>query len=381
MASIGVPKEIKIKENRVALIPSNVKVLIENHHEVHVQTKAGLGAGYTDKDYQEVGAHIEPTAKGVYKKADIIVKVKEPQPSEYKYLSSSKILFTYLHLTASEETKKLTKALLENDVTGIAYETIEDEKGQLPLLKPMSTVAGQLAIDYGARFLQTFEKGRGKLIGRVEGTAPTDVVVLGGGNVGFHAAMKAAGTGANVSILDVNPKKIDSLKKEFEKINSIYQNVEVVLSNEGILKEYVKKADLLVGAILVPGGKSPKIVTEEMIKGMKDGAVIVDVAIDQGGCTELSKPTTHEKPAYIKHGKIFCCITNMPGAVARTSTQALTNATFPYLLKIANEGIEVIKKDKGFAKGVNTYKGYITYRQVAEDLNMNDKYKSLEELI
>ncbi len=219
------------------------------------------------------------------------------------------------------------------------------------------------------------------MLGEVEGAEQTQIVVLGGGNVGYSAAVKAAGTRAKVSILDINPKKVEWLKKEFEKLNELYNNVEVIQSNEELIKEYVKKADLLIGAILLRGGKAPKIVTKEMIQDMKDGAVIVDVAIDQGGCTELSRPTTHASPTYKEHGKIFCCITNMPGAVARTSTQALTKETFPYLLKLANKGLKEALKDEGFAEGVNTYKGYITYSAVAESLEMKDLYKKLEELL
>ena len=380
MKVIGLPKEVKVKENRVALKPSDVEALVLAGYKVLVQKDAGYGAGYLNEAYERAGATIVDTAEEAYN-ADIVVKVKEPIESEYGLLKEGSILYTYLHLAASEETKELTKVLLDKNITGIAYETVKGEDGGLPLLKPMSLIAGQLAVDYGARFLQTFEGGRGLLVGDVEGAEPTHVVVLGGGSVGCGAAVKAAGTRAKVSILDINPKKVEQLKKEFEKINLIYNNVEVIQSDEKILKEYVKKADLLVGAILLPGGKAPKIVTKNMIQEMKEGAVIVDVAIDQGGCTELSRPTTHESPIYKEYGKTFCCITNMPGSVARTSTQALTKATFPYLLKLVNKGLKEALKDEGFAEGVNTYKGYITYHAVAESLGMEDKYKILEELL
>ncbi len=377
---IGLPKEVKVKENRVALKPSDVEILFSAGHKVLVEKNAGYGAGYLDEEYENAGARIVSTAREAYN-TDIVIKVKEPIPQEYELLKEGSILFTYLHLAASEETKELTKILLEKKITGIAYETVENKKRELPLLKPMSLIAGQLAIDYGARFLQTFQGGRGLLVGEVEGAEPTQVVILGGGNVGYGAAIKAAGTRAKVAILDINPAKVEWLKKEFKKINKLYKNIEAIQSDEKTLKEYVKKADLLIGAILLPGGKAPKIVKKEMIQSMKDGAVIVDVAIDQGGCTELSRPTTHESPVYTEYGKIFCCITNMPGSVARTSTQALTKQTFPYLLNLANKGLKKALKDEGFAKGMNTYKGFITYHAVAESLGMKDQYKSLEELI
>lgn len=379
---IGLPKEVKIKENRVALKPSDVEalLLLPSVHEIRVEKNAGYGAGYLDEEYVEAGATIVATAKEAYD-ADIVVKVKEPIQKEYELLKEGSTIYTYLHLAASEETKELTKVLLDKRITGIAYETVEDEKGSLPLLKPMSLIAGQLAIDYGARFLQTFAGGRGLLVGEVEGAEPTQVVVLGGGNVGYGAAVKAAGTKTKTAILDINPKKVEWLKKEFKGINKLYKNVEIVQSDEHKLRNYVRKADLLIGAILVPGGKAPKIVTKEMIQEMKDGAVIVDVAIDQGGCTELSRPTTHESPTYKEYGKTFCCITNMPGSVARTSTQALTSATFPYLLKLVDKGLKEALKDQGFAKGVNTYKGHVTYHAVAKDLGMEDEYRKLETLL
>lgn len=376
---IGLPKEVKTKENRVALKPVDVKSLTALSHNVLVQKNAGQGAGYSNEEYENAGAVMVDSPKEAYD-ADIVVKVKEPIKEEYDFLKEGSILYTYLHLAANEDTKELTEILLEKKVTGIAYETVEDEKGELVLLKPMSEVAGQLAIDYGARYLQTFQGGRGKLIGQVGGANPTQVVVIGGGNVGYPAAVKVAGSKSKVALLDINPEKVKQLKKDFEGINQLYDNVEVIQSDENNLKEYVKKADLLVGAVLVPGGKAPKVVTEDMIKEMKEGAVIVDVAIDQGGFTELSKPTTHEDPIYTEHGKIFCCITNMPGSVARTSTQALTDVTFPYLLNLVKQGLKESLKDEGFAKGVNTHKGYITYEAVAKDLAMDDNYKKLKEI-
>jgi len=374
---IGLPKEVKTKENRVALKPVDVQLLVSDGHEVKVQKNAGYGAGYLDVEYEKAGATMVETAEEAYD-AEMVMKVKEPIKPEYDLLKPNTILYTYLHLAADENTKELTTVLLDKNITGIAYETVTDGKGNLPLLQPMSLIAGQLAIDYGARFLQTFQGGRGKLIGAVEGADPTNIVILGAGNVGYGSLVKAAGSMAQTYVLDINPKKIAELANEFKD----YKNVEIIESDAKQVEKYVLMADLFVGAVLVPGGKAPKIVTEELIKKMKDGAVIVDVAIDQGGCTELSRPTTHEDPIYEMHGKIFCCITNMPGSVARTSTQALTAATVPYAIKLANKGFDsFLKEDKGFAEGVNTYKGFITYEAVAKDLEMVDKYKKLEDLI
>ncbi len=377
---IGLPKEIKIKENRVAMKPSDVEQLIQAGHKVNVQTKAGVGAGYSDEEYTNVGATIVQTPEEAYD-ADIVVKVKEPIKEEYDRLKEGTILYTYLHLAADEETKELTKVLLDKNITGIAYETVEKD-GDLPLLKPMSIIAGQLAVDYGARFLQRFENGRGKLVGLVEGAEPTQVVVIGGGNVGYPAALKAAGTGAKVSILDIKPEVIQRLKQDskLQGINRIFKNIEIVKSSKEKTEEYTAKADLLIGAVLIPGAKAPTVVTKEMIKNMKEGATIVDVSIDQGGCIWGARPTTHADPKYEVYGKNYCCITNMPGAVARTSTQALTAATFPYLLELANKGLKEALKDEGFAKGVNTHKGHITYRAVAKDLNMEDKFEELDNL-
>lgn len=373
---IGLPKETKTKENRVAITPSDIEILFSLGHKIKVEKNAGYGAGYPDSEYEKAGATIVNTEEAY--NADIVIKVKEPLPKEYELLKKGSSLYTYLHLAASEETKELTKILLDKKITGIAYETVRGKDGDLPLLKPMSIIAGQKAIDYAAEFSQTFKGGRGLLIGNVEGAEKTQIVIIGGGVVGYNAALNAAGRGAKVSILDINLQRVEQLRREF--YTGRY-NIEVVLSDEKTLREYVKKADVLVGAVLVRGGKAPKIVTKDMIQEMKDKAIIVDVAIDQGGCTELSRPTTHENPTYKEHGKIFCCITNLPGAVARTATQALTKATFPYLLKLANKGLKEALKDKGFAEGVNTYKGCITYHTIAYSLDMMDRYKKLEELL
>ncbi|MBU4501880.1 MAG: alanine dehydrogenase [Nanoarchaeota archaeon] len=374
---IGLPKEVKTKENRVALKPTDVATLVAEGHNVKVQENAGKGAGYPNEEYEKAGATMVNSAKDAYD-TEMVVKVKEPIKQEYDLLKENTILYTYLHLAADESTKELTQVLLDKNITGIAYETVTNENKELPLLEPMSLIAGQLAIDYGARFLQTFQGGRGKLIGVVPGADPTNVVILGGGNVGYGSLVKAAGSKAETYVLDINPKKVAELSDEFKD----HKNVHIIQSDDEKIKEYVSKADLLVGAILLPGGKAPKIVTEDMVKTMKDGAVIVDVAIDQGGCTELSKPTTHEEPIYKEHGKIFCCITNMPGSVARSSTQALTAVTVPYAINLAKKGLEAaLKEDPGFAEGVNTYKGFITYEAVAKDLGMMDKYKKLEDLL
>ena len=376
---IGLPKEVKVKENRVALKPSDVELLTGESHTVKVQKNAGLGAGYPDEEYEKAGATMVDSAKEAYD-ADIVIKVKEPIKKEYDLLKEGTILYTYLHLAADESTKELTEKLLEKKITGIAYETVEDENGALPLLKPMSVIAGHLAVHYGQYFLQAYRGGRGVLIGNVEGADPANVVVLGGGNVGYGAAA-AIGANANVSILDINPEGVKK-KEEFKKLLKSYKNMQVIQSSEEALKENIEQADLLIGGVLIPGAKAPKIVTEEMLKSMEKGAVIVDVAIDQGGCTAWSKPTTHENPTYEIEGKVLCCITNMPGSKARTATQALTHATTPYLFILAEKGLkEATELDSGFAKGINTYQGQITYKAVAESLDMMDKYKKLDELL
>lgn len=383
MTTVATLKEIKTAENRVGLTPKGVFEIKKRKHNVLVQENAGLGAGFSDQDYKKAGAIIMKDPLEIVKRADILIKVKEPLEQEYKLLDNfkGKILFTYLHL--SGVTKSLTEKLLEDEITGIAYETVTDDDNGLPLLRPMSEVAGVLAIQYGAQYLQKKYNGRGISLGKISNTDPAEVVVVGGGVVGSKAAKTALGLGSMVTLLELSDKKISKLNEEFKKEfpETYLKNLKILKSTPESLAESVKKADLLVGAVLIAGAKAPIVVTEKMVKSMKEGAVIVDVAIDQGGCVWGSKPTTHENPIYKVDGKIFCCIANMPGQVPLQSTQALTNATLPYLLKLADNGINALRQDKNFAKGLNTYKGKITNELVAKDLGMMDMYLPLEEAL
>jgi len=368
---IGVPREIKCNENRVAMMPSGVKALIESGHKVILQKDAGTGSGLNDQEYIDAGAKIINKAEDIFAKADMIVKVKEPLEEEYDYFKAGQILFTYLHLAAEEE---LTKVLMEKGVVSIAYETIESEDGSLPLLTPVSEVAGRLATQEGARFLEKPQGGSGVLLGGVPGVNPAKVVVIGGGIVGINAAKMAKGLGADVTIMDIDTEQM-------RYIDDIFQgNVKTVMSNKfNIIKE-IKDADLVIGAVLIPGAKAPNLVTEEMIKGMKKGSVIVDVAIDQGGCIETTCPTTHDDPVFEKHGVIHYSVANMPGAVARTSTCALTNSTLPYVLDLANKGYKkALLDDRSLALGLNVYDGKLIYKAVAEAFDI--KYTSLEEVL
>ena len=359
---VGVPKEIKNKENRVSLVIAGVRALRQNGHQVLVEENAGVGAGISNEDYEKAGAQIVPSAKEVFERSDMIVKVKEPLPEEYPLLREGQILYTYLHLAADE---RLTKALMERKIVGIAYETIEAPDGSLPLLAPMSAVAGRMATQIGASYLQHDHGGKGVLLGGVPGVERANVVVIGGGVVGINAAKMAMGLGANVTILDVNMHKLDYLADIFKnEINTLYSN------NEQIEKA-VSNADLVVGAVLVPGAKAPKLVTREMISGMQPGGVVVDVAVDQGGCVETIRPTSHEHPTYTVDGVVHYAVPNMPGAVPRTSTYALTNVTLSHGLKIANLGWkEAISRDPMLRKGVNLLDGKVTYKVVAEDLGL-----------
>lgn len=370
MLIIGVPKETKDKENRVALTAEGAKLLVSHGHKVFVEKNAGIGSGFSDEKFAKSGAEIVDAAKAW--DADLVIKVKEPLESEYNFLKENKILFTYLHLAAAP--KALTEVLLKNQTTGIAYETVEDNYRRLPLLAPMSAIAGNMATQVGSCYLAKFNGGNGTLIGEVLGNFYGKVVIIGDGVVGRHAAKTAYGMGANVYLLGRHEERMDLLR------DAIGRRSHIMLSNQENISEHVKDADLVVGAVLIPGAKAPHIVTEEMVKTMEHGSVIVDVSIDQGGCIETSKPTTHSNPIFIKHGVIHYCVTNMPGAYPRTSTLALTNATLPYLLKLANKGFENAIIEDGFAKGVNTHKGYITYKPVAEALSMNDKFRELKEL-
>ncbi|MGM0603062.1 MAG: alanine dehydrogenase [Bacillota bacterium] len=368
---IGVPKEIKNNENRVAITAAGVEVMTKAGHNILIEKNAGKGSGIEDKEYLSAGAEIISDKKELFARAEMIMKVKEPLAEEYDYFHEDQILFTYLHLAAEEN---LTKALLDKKVTGIAYETIQTDDGSLPLLTPMSEVAGRLAAQEGARFLEKPSGGRGVLLGGVPGVEPAKVVIIGGGIVGLNAAKIASGLGADVTIMDINQAKMRYIDNVFS------GRVKTIMSNPSHVMEEVKKADLVIGAVLIPGAKAPNLVTEEMIKEMKEGSVVVDVAIDQGGCIEGTYPTTHDDPVYIRHGVIHYSVANMPGAVARTSTYALTNATLPYAQKIADKGYKkALKDDSTLARGLNTYQGELTYKAVADAFNM--EYSPISELI
>ncbi|UMZ74824.1 alanine dehydrogenase [Natranaerofaba carboxydovora] len=369
---IGVPKEIKPDENRVGLIPSGVTALKDAGHDVFVEAKAGVGSGFKDEDYVRVGAKIQNSAKEVYETADMIIKVKEPLPSEFKYFKEDQILFTYLHLAAEPQ---LAEALLESKVTAIAYETIEDSNGGLPLLTPMSEVAGRMAVQMGSRFLEKTNGGMGILPGGVPGVSPARVTILGGGIVGTNAAKIATGMGADVTLLDINPSRLRYLDDVF------YNKIKTMMSNSYNIESCLENTDLLIGAVLIPGAKAPKLVTEDMVKKMPEGSVVIDVAVDQGGSIEtIDRITTHQNPTYEKHGVIHYAVSNMPGVVPRTSTIALTNATLPYVLKLANLDFkEACVDDPLLAFGVNTAKGRLTYKGVAESLNM--EYTPLGKLL
>lgn len=362
---IGVPKEIKNNEFRVGLIPAGVKSLVDNGHQVVVEKDAGLESGFTDEQYTAEGAEISEDVESVWG-SDIVVKVKEPLEEEYKYFREGLILFTYLHLAADP---KLTDALLENKVIGIGYETVTDNKGTLPLLTPMSMVAGRMSVQIAANLLTKQNGGSGTLLGGVPGVQKGKVAIIGGGVVGTNAAKIAIGMGADVSILDVNAQRLSEL-------SDLYGNgVQTLMSNAFNIEKVVKHADVLIGAVLIPGAKAPTLVTEEMIASMKDGSVIVDVAIDQGGIVEtIDRTTTHTDPYYVKHGVLHYSVPNMPGAVSRTSTIALTNVTTPFLVKLANKGYkEAFDSDEHFKNGLNTFDGYVTNKAVAESLDKEYK--------
>lgn len=354
------------------MTPEGAKKLVSDGHKAVIEENAGLGSGFSDEEYKTHGARIA-SAKEAWS-ADLVVKVKEPLENEYQYLNEKSILFTYLHLAGVE--KSLTENLLKKKVTSIGYETVEDGYHRLPLLAPMSAVAGNMAVQIGAYYLAKFNNGKGMMLGEVMGQYYGKVVIIGDGVVGRHAAKTAYGIGANVYLFGRHEERMDHLR------DAIGRKSHIMLSTPESIAEHVKDADLVVGAVLVTGAKAPFVVTEKMVRTMQQGSVIVDVSIDQGGCIETSRPTKHSDPVFVKHGVIHYCVTNMPGAYPRTSTIALTNATLPYLLKLANDGfVDAIKNDAGFAKGVNTHNGYITYKPVAEDLGMKDKFKELKELV
>lgn len=379
--TIATLKEIKDNENRVGLTPHGVKELKKYGYRVIVEQNSGAGAGFSDDEYLEAGAEIWEDPKKIIPESDIIVKVKEPLKKEYPLLKlmNGKTLFTYLHLSGVDP--ELTHKLLENNVTAIAYETVEDEQGHLPLLSPMSEIAGVIAIQYGAEYLQKKYHGRGITLGNVKNTDTAKVVIVGAGIVGTKAAKTAAGIGAEVKLFDINEQTVNRAREELQDYlgPTLSRNVQVLKSENNQLEDAIRQADLLIGAVLVAGTKAPMVVKEHHIRSMQKGAVVVDVSIDQGGCIWGSRATSHSDPIFELDGKIFCCVANMPGQVARQSTQALTNATLPYLLKMANEGvINALTNTPRFARGLNTFKGNITYKSVAEDLNLVDKYQDAQ---
>lgn len=355
---IGVPKEIKNNENRVAMTPAGVINLVKFGHVVHIETGAGLGSGFSDADYMDAGAIIVESALESWS-MDMVMKVKEPLPEEYQYFREGLILFTYLHLAPEPE---LTKALIENKVVGIAYETVQLTNGSLPLLTPMSEVAGRMATQIGAQFLEKVHGGKGILLAGVPGVNRGKVTIIGGGVAGTNAAKMAIGLGASVTIIDLSPDRLRQLDDIFG------SDVTTLMSNHYNIAEEVKSSDLVIGAVLIPGAKAPKLVTEEMIQSMSPGSVVVDIAIDQGGIFETTdRITTHDKPTYEKHGVVHYAVANMPGAVPRTSTMALTNVTVPYALQIANKGYKkACLENEALLKGINTLEGYVTYEAVAE---------------
>ena len=358
---IGLPKEIKNNEYRVALTPAGTMELVKQGHVVLVEKGAGLGSGFSDEDYAETGAKLVEVEE-VFAKADLIVKVKEYLESEYQYLREDQMVFTYLHIANDEP---FAKALLKSKTTAIAYETVRSRKNTLPLLTPMSEVAGRMSVQVGAYMLQKANGGLGCLLGGVPGVMPAEVVVIGGGMVGFNAARIASGLGAQVRVFDINQERMAYIDEVSNgTIHTIY-------NNEYNLRQALKTADLVIGAVLIPGARAPKLVTEDMVKSMKKGSAIVDVAIDQGGCIETCDHTTsHDDPIFEKYGVLHYSVPNMPGAVPRTSTIALSNATLPYILKLANQGLEALKADPGFMQGLNTYQGHVTYEGVAKALNL-----------
>ncbi|MDZ7316961.1 MAG: alanine dehydrogenase [candidate division KSB1 bacterium] len=365
---IGVPKEIKANENRIAVVPAGAEILARRGHTVLIEKGAGEGSGFNDDAYRQVGAKIVPTAADVYAQAQMIMKVKEPLPQEYPLIRRDHIVFTYFHFAASRE---LTEAMIASGATCIAYETVEAADGSLPLLVPMSEVAGRMAVQEGAKYLEKFFGGRGLLLGGIPGVKPANVVILGGGVVGSNAAKIAAGMGANVTILDINLDRLRYLDDVMPK------NVTTLLSSPYNIRQVLPQADLVIGAVLLPGAKAPHLITRDMLKLMQEGAVIVDVAVDQGGCVETIHPTTHENPTYVVDGVIHYGVANMPGAVPRTSTIGLTNATLPYALQITEmideKGRlipEKLLKNIGLAKGVNIINGKVTYKGVAEAFDL-----------
>ena len=368
---IGVPKEIKPQEHRIGLTPESVKLLSDKGHEIFVEFNGGFEAGFTNDDYKNAGAKIEKKASEIFKNSELIVKVKEPQKNEIEMIKENQVIYTYLHLAAS---KDLTNGLIKSKSICIAYETVTDDQGRLPLLAPMSAVAGRMSIQAGAHSLEKNQKGRGLLLGGAPWVEPANVVILGGGVVGENAALIATGMKASVDVVDKSAERLIQLEKIFG------DKIKPIKSENADLNKLIKKCDLLIGGVLIPGAEAPKLVTREMIKSMKRGSVVVDVAIDQGGCFETSKPTTHDNPTYLVDDVVHYCVANMPGGVPRTSTMALNKATLPLLSKIADKGYEkILKEDKNYLAGLNIFRGNITCKAVADAFNI--KFYSPEKLL
>ncbi|MDF1591424.1 MAG: alanine dehydrogenase [Desulfobacterales bacterium] len=368
---IGVLKEIKTKENRVAMTPAGVEQVVFNGHSVLIETAAGEGSGFSDESYTRAGAEIVVSPKEIYQRSEMVMKVKEPLPGEYTLIRSGQIVFTYFHFAAAVE---LTRAMIDSGCVAIAYETVARNNGSLPLLTPMSEVAGKMAIQEGAKYLEKTFGGKGKLLGGVPGVDPGTVVVIGGGVVGINAAKMACGLGAKVYLFDTNQERLSYLS------DVMPANCFTLMSSPAAIRKRLAEADLVIGAVLLPGAKAPKVITRDMLQIMRKGSVIVDVAIDQGGCIETSRPTTHDDSIYEVDGIIHYCVTNMPGAVPMTSTQALTNATLPYALAIAGKGFKQAAKDNPeIARGINILAGKVTYKGVAEAFDL--EYTPLDSLL
>lgn len=368
---VGVLKEIKAEENRVSMTPAGVEVMKQNGHAVLVEKSAGVSSGFEDADYAEPGAEIVETAKEIFERADMVIHVKEPLPAEHDLIRNGQIVFTYLHLAADET---LTHSLIKSNAVCIAYETIQKDDRSLPLLTPMSEVAGRMAIQQGAKYLEMVQGGRGTLLGGVPGVDPGMVVIIGGGVVGTNAAKSACGLGAKVYVLDISLERLRYLS------DIMPANCFPLYSNPATLRDLITRADVVVGAVLIPGAKAPRLITRKMLKTMKKGSVLVDVSIDQGGCFETSKPTTHSKPSYVVEGVVHYCVANMPGAVARTSTPALTNATLPYAVEIANKGWKrAMTENIEIRQGANVVGGKITYKGVAEAFGLD--YTDIDSLL
>jgi alanine dehydrogenase len=360
---IGIPKESKVAEKRVAITPAGVRALTKEGHTILFEAGAGSGSGFTNESYVRAGAEVRTDSAQIWADSEMILKVKEPVAPEFDRMHEGQILFTFLHLAAD---KGLTEKLIERKIIGIAYETIQTEKGSLPLLAPMSAIAGRLSIQAGAYCLETKTGGMGILLSGVPGVRPAYVVILGGGVAGVHACFGAVGNDARVSILDINQERLNYL------FDIMHGRVTTLISNEGNVEEEVLKADLVISSILIPGARAPKLISRKLIKEMKRGAAIVDISIDQGGCCETSSPTTHDNPTYVEEGVVHYCVTNMPGVVPRTSTMALTNATLPYVLEIANKGYErAMKENLEIGRGINLIRGEVVHKAVAESLGMS----------